>query len=163
MAVEKQAAKQEPEKQYTVLVCPNCGKTVHVRRKYCACHTLLTSAPVKMSEDPPEVKACNFETRSLTCDDCPEFCKWCAGFGALKPNRQGFGGYECLHKEEWARCYCCQAQVKIVLKIVDTDFSGFIIKTESNVFYELADFVSSRIEKPVSARINRERDKAAAV
>jgi hypothetical protein len=120
-----------------------------------------------MSEDPPEINPCNFETEDLHCGDCPENCKYCASFGIAQTNRAGFGGKECRHKTtETARCYCCQIQVKLALKIGGKKFSELVKwflerkDEEENVCVRTAVYIHDEMVKPVLARIDREREQA---
>ncbi|MDR3173382.1 MAG: hypothetical protein LBU19_03950 [Treponema sp.] len=158
----------EAKKAHAVLVCPSCGKTAHISRKYCGCHADLSRAKAAMSEEPPEAGPCNFETEGLHCGDCPEGCRRCASFGHPQTNGAGFGGEDCRHNAGTARCGCCQAQVKIAIKLGKTDFTelikGLLEKrapgSPENIYGEIAGFIRSGMVKPVLARINREREKA---
>jgi hypothetical protein len=146
-------------------VCSKCGKTVHIGRKFCNCHNFLSGSEVLMSENSPEIDICNFETDRLTCADCPEICTWCASFGVIHTNERGFGGRDCRHRNNDARCFCCQAQVEIGLGINEINFGDFVSRDAENtgkksLMKELADVIQARMEKPVLARINGKREKA---
>jgi hypothetical protein len=152
---------------YSAWVCPDCGKTVHLKRRYCNCHADLSRAKVMVSKEPPEIGPCNFESDSLNCNDCPEDCMWCASFGLPAINNDGFGGNDCLYKKKTVRCFCCQSQVKLSLEIDSVDLSellrGVLAKKESgaaNVYYKMADFIKAKMERPVLARIQQAREKA---
>jgi hypothetical protein len=157
---------KEKAKTNVMWVCPSCGKTVHIRRKYCVCHTDLGRAKVRVSEEPPEIKQCNFEAEGLHCGDCPEDCMYCASFGFPRTNNAGFGGKDCRYKSDKARCYCCQAQVKLAIKLGEVNFSeiigGVLEKKEGaeNLYFKAAGFIHDEMVKPVLARINRERERA---
>jgi hypothetical protein len=156
----KKAVKQ----RYFVQVCPNCGKTVHEKRRFCDCHMSLNRAKVRISEEPPEIGDCNFECEGLTCNDCPETCKVCAGFGFAISNIAGFGGKDCLYKSKMARCSCCQEQIEIVLDIEKEKFSDLsrsaAIKAGENVYFKMAELIRREMSKPVLDRINRQLEKA---
>jgi hypothetical protein len=165
MSIEE--TKKQAKKLNTMWVCPNCGKTLHIKRRYCNCHASLDRAKVRISEELPEIGPCNFESSGLNCNDCPENCMWCASFGFPETDNQGFGGKDCRNNKGTTRCFCCQAQVKLALKIAAVDFSELLrealTKKESgaeNVFYKTADFINSEMCKPVLARIQQAREKA---
>jgi hypothetical protein len=147
----------------TVWVCPKCGATVHADRRYCDCHADLSGAAARLTKDPPDIGRCNFETSGLNCGDCPEDCAWCASFGEPVTNRQGFGGKDCRHNAGTARCYCCQYQVKISLRIGESGLGGImkIITSEKGVtFADAAEYIQAEMEKPVLARISHRMGKA---
>jgi hypothetical protein len=147
-------------KKHSVWVCPNCGKTVHYSRLYCVCRCNLSRAASMMAEEPPEIGRCNLETSGLSCDDCPENCAWCAGFGESSTNKQGFGGQDCRHHGETSKCYCCQAQVKIGLEIGGNSISGIIGNATSERLRTMADVIREKTEKLVLARIHRAKGMA---
>jgi hypothetical protein len=161
MAVDE--GRTNARRSYFVWVCPNCGKTVHISRSYCDCHADIAQAKARITEKAPEVDKCNFETAGLTCNDCPEPCNWCFSFGVNKTNNTGFGGADCRYRKNDARCYCCQAQVKLAAKLSTDDFwklmngSGGMNSTK---FYAMADFIRTEMEKPVLARIQHAREEA---
>jgi predicted CopG family antitoxin len=160
-----QAAQPKP-----VWVCPSCKKTVHISRRYCNCHTGLIHADIKESADRPAIGPCNFETEGLNCGDCPEDCMYCFGFGLPKTNKFGFGGTDCRHNNGTTRCYCCQAQVKVAIKLSETSFSEIVRDvTEKrraardageeagevkNRCFEIADTIRDMMTERVQARIN---------
>ncbi|MDR1315371.1 MAG: hypothetical protein LBK13_00745 [Spirochaetales bacterium] len=166
---KKEAAKQTR----FMLVCPSCGKTVDMKRRYCDCHADLCNANATASANPPEVGRCNFESPNLTCNDCPEDCMYCASFGEPETNRAGFGGQDCRHKKTGtARCNCCQFQVKIGIKLGSVNFLEFVSgvlekrraagKAEEgkNPWLEAADIIRGYMENPILNRISRERERA---
>jgi hypothetical protein len=143
---------------HTVWVCPGCGKTVHAGRRYCDCHADLASARARLTEKPPESGPLNFETSRISCDDCPENCAWCAGFGDLVTNKRGFGGKDCRHNNGAARCYCCQAQVKIGLIINEKSIFEIMGTITTETLKTMADVIQDEMEKPVLARIRHRRE-----
>jgi hypothetical protein len=163
-AFEKEAA--AVKKLNTMWVCPSCGKTVHISRKHCNCHARLLRASVKISGEDPEIGPCNFEAPGLTCNDCPEDCKWCFSFGVLETNKAGFGGKDCRYNNGSVRCYCCQSQARITLDIVKADFTGlasFILKKqkgEENPFHGMADCIRDAMTRPVLNRIQQRMGEA---
>jgi hypothetical protein len=151
----------ERKKQHTVWVCPKCGKTVHADRRYCDCHADLSCATARLTKNLPEIGPCNFETSGLNCNDCPEDCAWCASFGDPTTNKRGFGGKDCQHNAGTARCYCCQAQVKLGLEIGESSLSEIMGKITSETqitFADVAEFIQEKREKPILARIRRKRE-----
>jgi hypothetical protein len=166
---EKRAAAKQT---HTSWACPRCGKTVHISRKYCNCHAKLGGNSVTVSEKLPEIGPCNFETDDLNCNDCPENCMYCASFGLPETNKAGFGGKGCQHNMRTARCYCCQAQVKISIKLSSVAFSEIIREAiekrkadekaneVKNVCLRAADIIFDEMTEPVTARINRARERA---
>jgi hypothetical protein len=153
----------EAQKQYTYWVCPNCGKTVDMRRHYCSCHADLSrSKGVTLSSKPPDVGPCNFETPQITCNDCPEDCAWCPSFAALETNKYGFGGKDCRGRGTTTRCSCCQTQIKIGLDINSHVDLGKITENmgAGNGMGKLAELMWAEMEKPVLARINHRRGQA---
>jgi hypothetical protein len=151
---------KKTERLYDMWVCPNCGRTVHISRSYCDCHADITSAMVKQSKTPPEIGPCNFETSRLCCNDCPETCKWCPSFASPEPNKKGFGGKDCRHSGSSARCYCCQAQVKIGISLGKAGISKTMGNMTSKSLHIMAGIIQEKVEEMVLARINREREKA---
>jgi hypothetical protein len=161
-----------PEKLIAVWVCPQCGKTVDQRRRYCSCRAYLAGASVKISEKPPEVGPCNFETSRVTCNDCYENCNRCYRFGSTEKDKNGFGGKECDHNtNRGAKCFCCQAQINIALRVkAELDFEKLILaKTEhndgespcfANCAKAMANLIQAGMENPVLNRINQNRQKA---
>jgi hypothetical protein len=160
-------------------LCPACGKTVHATRRYCDCRADLRQATFTESANPPQVEKINFESPGLTCNDCPEDCKYCFSFAEPETNRNGFGGKDCRHQiTGTARCYCCQVQVKIATEIGRTNFTELIreiaaerrVKTDSalasdldvkvaeeeqkNLFQEAADIILRGVTQPIRKRIN---------
>jgi hypothetical protein len=95
-------------------------------------------------------------------------CAWCAGFGVLETDGNGFGGKDCRHKSTDARCYCCQDQVKIIGTLIDEiDFARFMHpKTgeEPPEFLAMMGNASAlaltEMEKPVLARIKHLYERA---
>jgi hypothetical protein len=160
MAVEN-GNKSTAKQLYTVSVCPNCGKTVHKSRMYCDCHANLNQAKVRITEEPPEIDRCNFETAGLTCADCPETCDWCASYGVDHANSEGFGGIGCRHRKNDARCHCCQAQAEISTKLGQFNL-GELLRKATNVkhFYEVGDVIAAEMKAPILARINQAVEKA---
>jgi predicted CopG family antitoxin len=92
---------------------------------------------------------------------------WCPSFGLAHTNNSGFGGKDCRHIIGIARCYCCQAQVKLALKTGEVNFAelirGFLEKKEgaADVYAKAAGFIHDEMVKPVLARIHRERERRA--
>jgi hypothetical protein len=159
MMGERQEA--NAKKLYSVWVCPKCGKTAHIDRSYCDCHAGLTHAKVRITEDPPDVDRCNFESNGLTCADCPETCKWCASFGVGITNSEGFGGRDCLYySPSSVRCCCCQAQVKLAVEIGKIHFGELMGKMNAENFYKMANFIGEQMKAPVLARINAQELRA---
>jgi hypothetical protein len=122
---------------------------------------------VRITEEPPEIDRCNFETVGLTCADCPETCDWCASFGVDHTNSQGFGGKDCLRRKNTAHCYCCQAQVKLAAELGQINFGELLRKAvsdkhfpEDNHFYKAGDFIAAEMKKPILARINQAQERA---
>jgi hypothetical protein len=163
---EDKENREETKKQptYTTWVCPHCGKTVHIGRKFCNCHTSLSRAKVRISKEQPEIGPCNFETSGLNCNDCPEDCKLCPSFGLPETNIKGFGGEGCTYRANTTRCSCCQFQVKLAIKIPIADFTKLVRKVvakqgkQEDVFLTIADQVREELERFVLARINQERE-----
>jgi hypothetical protein len=157
-------------KQHFMSVCPSCGKTVHISRNYCNCHARLYRQTVILSEKQPDIGPCNFESPGLTCNDCPENCKWCASFGSSGMNNQGFGGKDCRYNDGSVRCFCCQAQVKIATDLGKADFSGLFTEAMKkqkpegeggkNILHQSSDFISEEMKKPVLNRINHYKEQA---
>jgi hypothetical protein len=160
--------KQEAPKTHLVLVCPGCGKTAHETRRRCSCGgDLVHAAGAYSSVRPPDCGPCNFETEGLSCDDCPETCAPCSGYGLPKPGRSGRGGKECRRRTASARCYCCRSQAEIAENLgkenIAAVIGGVLARRrgggapleERNVFFEAADIIRGIIEKPVLARIRR--------
>jgi hypothetical protein len=152
---------------YTVWICPRCGKTAHLDRKYCNCHERLNRATTSKSAKPPQVGPCNFEVAGLNCNDCPETCMRCHSFGSSETNSDGFGGEGCRHKDSSPLCHCCRSQAKIMTNFARVNFTGLIKelrqdqKMESaNMFLEIADFVREEISKPALSRIQRAMERA---
>lgn len=165
--MEAKKSGEEAKKLNSVWICSKCGKTVHIGRRFCVCHNFLSGSKVLMSENSPEIDNCNFETDRVTCNDCPEICDWCASFGKIKTNELGFGGLDCRYRKQDARCFCCQAQVKLGLRICNeidlNDFIALAAKKEpgkEGVMGSLSDFIQTETEKPVWARINQKREQA---
>jgi hypothetical protein len=147
------------KKTYSMWVCPNCGKTVHLDRVYCDCRADLLQACISTSENTPEIDHCNFETANLSCADCPEDCAWCASFGEPRTKKNGFGGKNCRYRSDISRCYCCQAQVKLANKITEEmNFSGLL--TTAEMMRKMADYIRTKREEPVLARIRQNRERA---
>jgi hypothetical protein len=147
-----QEEKPEIKKSYPMWVCPGCGKTVHIDRQYCDCHTRLDQAAIRMAEEPPEYDRCNFEMADLTCADCPENCEWCPGFGTRETNSAGFGGKDCLHRNTLsARCSCCLDQVTISDELKGIKLMGSRFKN----FKDMTDYIRSTMKKPILDRIRK--------
>lgn len=155
---ERAAAETRP-----LRVCPSCGKTAHIGRKYCDCHADLRRAGVIQSAALPEVGPCNFEAPGLHCGDCPENCMYCASFGQPKTNNAGFGGKACRHRAGTARCYCCRSQTDLAEKLGGVYFSAIIGEIRArnegseNLFAKAASIMREEIAKPILARINQRR------
>jgi hypothetical protein len=159
--------KQEAPKTYFVSVCNSCGKTAHISRRFCSCGAELGNAKSFNSSRPPDNGPCNFETRGLSCNDCPEDCLPCAGHGIPQTDFSGFGGKGCRYRVGSARCYCCQQQVEIAIKLGTVEFSEIISEVmakrradggtsgKKNIFLEAADVIREEMTKPVLARIQR--------
>jgi hypothetical protein len=158
-------------------ICPQCGKTVDMSRRYCDCHADVRQASVTASTNLPEVKPCNFESPGLNCGDCPEDCMYCPSFGEPQKNSTGFGGKDCKYfMTGKAKCYCCQAQVKILTdwrankvsfsRLVRGVLEGRRAKGEpedaggKNIWLEAADVIRNQMEKPVLDRIQQKLDQA---
>jgi hypothetical protein len=153
--------KSNAKQSFTVSVCPNCGKTVHGSRMYCDCHANLSQAKVRITEEPPEIDRCNFETAGLTCADCPETCDWCASFGVDHENSQGFGGIDCLRRKNDARCHCCRAQAKISTELGQFNLAELLKKaTNAEQFYKTGDTIAAEMKAPILARINQALERA---
>jgi hypothetical protein len=153
---------------HTMWVCPQCEKTVHISRQYCRCHKNLARARAAISEKPPDIGPCNFETAKLNCGDCPsgEDCKWCPSFGYPKTNGEGFGGQDCRYRTGKTQCYCCQDQIKLSLTIGKAGISDVIRNIVSkehgkgSVYQAMSDHIHAEMEKLVFDRINHEQEKA---
>jgi hypothetical protein len=174
----------EPGKTYSLWVCPSCGKTTHLSRKYCDCHADLCHASGKTDSKLPEVGPYNFEVPGLHCGDCPEACMYCASFGESQMNSAGFGSKDCRHKTiVTAQCYCCQSQIKLAAEFTAVNFMELIgeilaqrrakaaedknqgeteeeeeTEEEKNVFFKAADFIRDAMAKPVLDRIRQAED-----
>jgi hypothetical protein len=159
---QEEEKKKEAVKPHTVWVCPGCGKTVHADRQYCGCHTDLSGARARLSKTPAEIDRRNFETSRVSCDDCPEYCAWCASFGDLTTNKRGFGGEGCQHNNGRARCYCCQGQVKLGLRIGEGRISAIMGNITAKNLRTMAEVIQEEMEKPVLARIRHDREQTAA-
>jgi hypothetical protein len=168
----KQAAAQPVR---TMWICPQCGKTVDMSRRYCNCHTDVRQATTTNSANRPEVGPCNFETKGLNCSDCPEDCLYCASFGEPAINSDGYGGKECRHRFGSAKCNCCQAQIDLAINLRDnvnvSQLTMEILarrraagKPEDaggkNIWLEAADVIRAQMEEPVLKRINQYRERA---
>jgi hypothetical protein len=155
-----------------VRVCPSCGKTAHLDRKYCDCHADLRNAGATYSAKLPEVGPCNFEAPGLHCGDCPERegCRYCASFGEPRLNKDGFGGEECRHRTAGSkRCSCCLWQVKLALQIRRADFSGTFkaqsrdadnrLERAPNLFFHAASKIYDDMTRQVLARIEQAQER----
>jgi hypothetical protein len=170
-------------KTYLMHICPACGKTVDMSRRYCNCHASLIRATTTVSVNSPEVKPCNFESPGLNCSDCPEDCMYCASFGEPATNSAGYGGKDCRHKTTGkSKCYCCQSQVDLALGFGGVNFTTLFSEIlaerrskrnsgvdldvakeeaeEKNIYLEAADVMRHEMEKPVLNRINRKWERA---
>ncbi|MDR1249015.1 MAG: hypothetical protein LBK63_06905 [Treponema sp.] len=151
-------------------LCPACGKTAHTSRKYCDCHADLRQATFIESTNPPQVEKINFESPGLTCNDCPEDCKYCFSFAEPDTNRDGFGGKDCRHQMTGtARCYCCQGQVKIAENfhlISFVEVARAVMERRraegnaealdgENLFQEAAGVIWEQMTEPIRNRINQ--------
>lgn len=154
------------KKTAVVWVCPSCGRTAHIDRKYCVCHASLSHAAANTLAEPPEVGPCNFEVPGLCCGDCPEDCMYCASFGLPQTNGAGYGGKDCRHRMGIAKCYCCQSQITIAEKLRTLDFYAIIaeIRRErqdaekgaaENLYSQAASIVLGQITNPVLNRIKQ--------
>jgi hypothetical protein len=173
---ETLAKKAAAQPVRTMWICPQCGKTVDMSRRYCNCHAWLGRATTTASADLPEVKPCNFETKGLNCSDCPKDCLYCASFGEPAINSDGYGGKDCQHRFGSAKCYCCQAQIEIDIswKTHNIDFSQLTRKVlegrraegkpedlaGKNIFLEAADVIRAQMEEPVLNRIKQKWERA---
>jgi hypothetical protein len=165
-----------PAKQARLMhICPACGKTVDMSRRYCDCHASLNRAATTVSAEPPEVKPTNFETEGLNCGDCPESCLYCASFGEPAINSDGYGGKDCKHWFGSAKCHCCQAQVDLAIAMRDKVNLSQLVRSvlESrraagkaedlagkNIFLEAADVIREQMEAPVLNRIKQRQEQA---
>jgi hypothetical protein len=160
--------KDDKPREKAAWVCPQCGKTVHLTRRYCNCRADLRGARVRLSAAPPEVGPCNFESPNITCNDCLIPCAWCAGFGVMETNGNGFGGKGCQHKNTDARCYCCQSQVEIIGKLTaEVNIAQYMHPKTGEEPPEFLAMMSSaselaltKMEEPVLARIKHLYEKA---
>jgi hypothetical protein len=166
--------KKTPAKQAILMnICPSCGKTVDLSRRYCNCHADIRQAATTASYNRPDIGPCNFESPGLTCNDCPEDCMYCSSFGEPKINSAGYGGKDCRHKiTGTAKCYCCQAQVGVAIKLDPVNFLKLArevlqkrreegkAEEGKNVFLQAADVIREEMEKPILARINQYRERA---
>jgi hypothetical protein len=168
----EQAAKQSV---FLMWICPSCGKTVDMSRRYCNCHADVRHAKITASANLPEIGPCNFETERLNCNDCPEDCMYCASFGEPETNSDGYGGKDCRHRFGSAKCYCCQAQIDLALALRDEMNVSQLVqdvlerrkaagKPEDaggkNIWLEAADVIRDQMEEPVLNRINQYRERA---
>jgi hypothetical protein len=156
------------QKKLLMYICPLCGKTVDMSRRYCNCHANLREATVMESADLLEVKPCNFESPGLNCSDCPEDCMYCASFGEPETNRAGFGGQDCRHKITGkAKCYCCKSQAELALNLGTVSFSQLArevmekrraegkAEEGKNVFLKAAEIIREQMEKPILDQIKQ--------
>jgi hypothetical protein len=163
--------RDEGKKTHLTLVCPSCGKTAHIDRKYCDCHADLRHAAVTTSLDPPDVGPCNFEAPGLHCGDCPEACMYCASFGLPQTNGSGYGGKDCRHNLGIAKCHCCQSQITIAINLRSVSLSKIISEVRKekevaekeeaeNLFARAASVIYDEITKPILFRISQKRVRA---
>jgi hypothetical protein len=164
---QSEGAPRAAPKTQPAWLCPACGKTAHVSRRFCRCGEALNHAAAAHIAGPPDIGPCNFEIPGLSCDDCPEDCLPCAGYGIPEAAFSGFGGKNCRSHAGTPRCYCCQAQIKIAINLRKQNISeiigGVLAKRKSgketgegkNVFLVAAEIILEETAKPVRARIER--------
>jgi hypothetical protein len=97
---------------------------------------------------------------------------YCPSFGEPGTNGAGYGGKECQHNSGRAKCYCCQAQVDVALKLDPVNFLKLArevlqeqreegkAEEEKNVFLQAADVIRYEMTKPVLKRISRRLEQA---
>jgi ribosomal protein S27E len=91
--------------------CPACGKRYTVSRRYCDCRRKLDDPMVYETNDESAGIAggVNVEFAEVNCHECGAGCAFCPSFSTLKRNPRGFGGWDCIRKQDAIRCTCCQA------------------------------------------------------
>ncbi|MDR2784558.1 MAG: hypothetical protein LBB83_01455 [Treponema sp.] len=90
--------------------CPRCRLKYALTRRYCDCHTRLDTTEVQVTADSEAViaGALNVEYGDATCHDCGAGCAYCYSFSVLKTNGRGFGGKDCVCRQDSIRCTCCR-------------------------------------------------------
>lgn len=157
MPREKAGEEEAKQTRYLVQICPGCGKTVHLKRAFCDCHTPMSWADTAHDDVPPEIKPCNIETSTLVCADCPENCKWCAGHGLPWPNKKGFGGLECKWRSNSTLCNCCYSQIKIGEVFRKESIVSILDNSKNANYQNIAAFIRERMELPIRERITMRR------
>jgi hypothetical protein len=90
--------------------CPSCGKRYDFYRTYCDCHTRLEDRAYWDDDKSIPIEATpNVEYPNFTCANCGAGCQRCYSFSAPKQNHRGFGGENCVQRQDTLRCACCQA------------------------------------------------------
>ena len=113
MALNNNKTANEIQTKWKFWKCPKCGSRVCPDRRYCVCHADLYGGILYYSlTEPPDILGkVNLDLPYFTCDEC-ENCAYCASFGAVNKNPNGFGGLDCGYRNNSVRCQCCKIQIK---------------------------------------------------